>query len=168
MQITFAGNPMTLKGKMIQVGDKAPNFTCVKQDLSPYDFYQETEGKIKVLSIAPSLDTSVCELQTMTFNQEARQFKHEVAVVQISVDLPFAQSRFCGVKAIENLEVVSDHKDLSFGEQYGFVIEELRLLTRGVVIIDANNEVKYVEYVSEVTEHPNYEAVIEAVKVLLS
>ncbi len=167
MNITFAGNQVTLAGNTTVREQVAANFCAVKQDLAPFDFYAETEGKVKVISVVPSLDTGVCALQTTKFNEEAAKLKSDVIVVTISVDLPFAQGRFCGAKGIENLVVVSDHKDLDFGDKYGFIIEEFRLLSRGIIVIDRSNTVKYVEYVSEVTNEPDYDKALEAVKRLL-
>ncbi len=163
----FGGNPITLRGEEVKVGDKAKNFKAVKQDLSDFDFYRDTEGKIKVISVAPSIDTPVCSLQTSFFNKEATNLSEDVEIITITVDLPFAQKRFCGAEGIENIEVVSDHKDLDFGEKYGFVIDELRLLSRGVVVVDKENVVRYVEYVEEVTNEPNYEKALEEVKKLV-
>ena len=161
---TFAGNPVTLLGKEIKVGDKAPDFTCVKGDLSPFTL-KDVEGKIKLISVVPSVDTGVCEVQTIRFNKEAAELK-DVAIITISCDLPFAQARFCGDKGIDNAIVVSDYKDHSFGLAYGFLMEEFMLLNRGILVIDKDDTVKYVEYVSENTEHPNYEKALEAVKSL--
>lgn len=161
---TFAGNPVTLLGKEIKVGDKAPDFTCVKGDLSPFTL-KDVEGKIKLISVVPSVDTGVCEVQTIRFNKEAAELK-DVAIITISCDLPFAQARFCGDKGIDNAIVVSDYKDHSFGLVYGFLMEEFMLLNRGILVIDKDDTVKYVEYVSENTEHPNYEKALEAVKSL--
>ncbi len=165
--IKFGGNKVTIRGEETKVGNTAPNFTAVKQDLSEFDFYKETEGKIKVISVAPSIDTPVCSLQTSYFNNAATNLSDNVEIVTITVDLPFAQKRFCGAEGIENIAVVSDHKDLDFGEKYGFVIEELRLLTRGVVIVDEANKVKYVEYVEEIKNEPNYEKALEELKKLI-
>lgn len=166
-QVLFAGNPLNLDGSEIKVGDKAPNFVALKQDLTPFDFHKETEGKVVIISSVPSVDTSVCEFQTTHFNQTAADLSGDVFIVTVSVDLPFAQKRFCGAHGIENSQVVSDHRDLSFGMNYGFVLKELRLLERGVVIVDKDKTVKYVEYLNEVTSHPNYDAALEAVKALL-
>ncbi|SKC42873.1 thiol peroxidase [Maledivibacter halophilus] len=165
--IKFGGKPITLRGREIKAGDIAQNFSAVNQDLSKFNFYNDTKGKIKVISVAPSIDTSVCSLQTTTFNQRASEFKDDVEIVTITVDLPFAQKRFCGAKGIENIQVVSDHKDLDFGEKYGFVIDEMRLLSRGIVVVDRDNTVKYVEYVEEVTNEPNYEKALEEVRKLI-
>lgn len=165
--ITFGGNPLSLRGEEIQKGQQAPNFTAIKQDLSPFDFYKDTENKVKVISIAPSIDTGVCSLQTIKFNEEAGQLKDNVQIVTVTVDLPFAQKRYCAAEGIENIDVVSDHKDLDFGDKYGFVIDELRLLTRGIIVVDKDNTVQHVEYVGEVTEHPNYDAALEVINTLI-
>lgn len=161
---TFLGNPLTLLGTEIKVGDKAPDFTCLKGDLTPFNL-GNLDGKVKLLSIVPSVDTSVCEMQTIRFNKEAADLPN-VAIVTISCDLPFAQGRFCGTHGIDKAIIVSDHKDTSFGLAYGFLIEELRLLNRGIVIIDKDNTVKYVEYVKENTDLPNYEKALQVVKSL--
>lgn len=161
---TFAGNPVTLLGKEVKVGDKAPEFTAIKGDLSPFTL-KDVEGKIKLISVVPSIDTGVCELQTIRFNKEASELKDAV-IITISMDLPFAQARFCGAKGIENAIVVSDHKDASFGINYGFLMEEFRLLNRGIVVIDKDDVVRYVEYVTENTDHPDYDKAIAAVKSL--
>jgi len=165
--VIFGGNPINLKGDEIKIGDKAQNFKAVNQDLSEFDFYRDTEGKIKVISVAPSIDTPVCSIQTSFFNEEATNLSNDVEIVTITVDLPFAQKRFCGAKGIENIQVVSDHKDLDFGIKYGFVIEEFRLLARGVVVIDKDNIVRYVEYVKDNSNEPNYEDALTAVKKLI-
>lgn len=166
-QITFAGNPVNILGNEVVVNQGAPNFTAVKQDLSPYDFFAATEGKVKVISVAPSIDTGVCALQTIRFNEEAGKLKEDVQIVTLTVDLPFAQKRYCAAEGIENIDVVSDHRDLDFGHKYGFVIDGLRLLTRGIVVVDRDNVVRYVEYVPEVTHHPDYDKALEAIKGLL-
>lgn len=158
-QITFGGNPVTLLGKEIKVGDKALDFVAVNTDLSPFKF-SELDKKIKIISVVPSVDTRICEFQTIRFNEEAT--KHpDVVVLTISVDLPFAQKRFCVANDIENSIVVSDHKDLDFGMKYGFAMKEMRLLGRGIVVVDAQNIVRYVEYVSEIGSHPDYDKVLD-------
>lgn len=161
---TFLGNPLTLLGKEVKVGDKAPAFTCLNDDLTPFTL-DDVAGKVKLISVVPSIDTGVCEMQTIRFNKEASELT-DVAVITISCDLPFALGRFCGAKKIENSLTVSDHKDTSFGLNYGFLIEELRLLNRGIVVIDKENVIQYVEYVAENTNHPNYDKVLEVVKSL--
>lgn len=164
--ITFGGNEITVLGQEIHVGDEAPDFVAVNNDLSPYDS-KEGKGKVRVFSVVPSIDTGVCELQTKRFNEEASKLGDDVEIVTISVDLPFAQGRFCAIEGIDQAKIVSDYKDLDFGEKYGFVIKEFRLLTRGIVVVDRDNKVAYVEYVPEVTNHPNYDKALEAVRGLL-
>ncbi len=163
--VTMGGNPVTLLGNEIKVGDTAPDFTVLDNDLNPVTFSSE-KAAVKIISVVPSLDTPVCEFQTTHFNETVAGMG-DVKVITLSVDLPFAQKRFCVGKGIDNVKVYSDYKDLSFGMNYGFVIEELRLLARGIVVVDKDNKVTYVEYVKEVTEHPNYDKVIEEAKKLL-
>lgn len=163
--ITMGGNSVTLIGNEIKVGDKAPDFTALKNDLSPYSLKDVGEG-VKIISVVPSLDTGVCELQTINFNEKATELGG-VTILTLSVDLPFAQGRFCSVNSIDKVITLSDHRDLDFGMNYGFVIEELRLLGRGIVIIDKDNIVRYIEYVKEVTNHPDYDKAIEEVKKLI-
>lgn len=163
--VTMGGEPMTLLGKEIKIGDKAPDFTALKTDLTPYSL-KDAKDKVKIISVVPSLDTGVCELQTIRFNEMASELG-DVLILTISVDLPFAQGRFCGAKGIDKVITLSDHRDLDFGMKYGFVMEELRLLSRGVVIVDRDNIVKYVEYVKEATNHPDYDKALEEVKKLL-
>ena len=163
--VTRKGNPVTLLGNEIKVGDKAPDFTVLKNDVSPYTL-KDSGNNIKIISVVPSLDTGTCELQTINFNETAAELG-DVVILTISVDLPYAQKRFCGAHGIDKVITLSDHKDLSFGLNYGFVMEESRLLARGVVILDKDNVVKYVEYVKEVGTHPDYEKAIEEVKKLI-
>lgn len=161
-QITMGGNPVTLLGEEIKVGAVAPSFKAVKPDMTEFDF-SELDGKIKILSVVPSMDTRICEFQTIRFNEEATK-NPNVAVITVSVDLPFAQKRFCVANSIENAIVVSDHRSLDFGVKYGFAIEGLRLLARGIVVVDEKNIVRYVEYVKEVGSHPDYDKVLEFVE----
>jgi thiol peroxidase len=160
--ITFKGNPVTLLGNEVKVGDHAPNFTVLANDLSEVTL-ENTKGQVRLISVVPSLDTGVCDAQTRRFNQEASNLDN-VKILTVSVDLPFAQKRWCGAAGIENVQTLSDHRDLSFGEAYGVAIQELRLLARAVFVVDSNDTVTYVEYVSEATNHPDYEAAIEAAK----
>ena len=162
---TMKGNPVTLVGKEIKVGDKAPDFTVLKNDTSAYSL-KDAGDNIKIISVVPSVDTGVCELQTINFNEMAAELG-DVVILTISVDLPFAQSRFCGAHGIDKVITLSDHKDLSFGLSYGFVMEELRLLSRGIVVLDKDNTVRYVEYVKEMGSHPDYDRVLEEVKKLI-
>ncbi|MDX8367522.1 thiol peroxidase [Cytobacillus sp. IB215665] len=160
--ITFKGNPVTLLGNEVKVGDKAPDYTVLANDLSPVTL-ANSSGSVRLISVVPSVDTGVCDAQTRRFNEEVASLDN-VQVLTVSVDLPFAQKRWCGASGIDNVVTLSDHRDLSFGEAYGAVIKELRLLARAVFVIDSNDNITYVEYVSEGTNHPNYEAAIEAVK----
>lgn len=165
-KVTFGGNPVTLLGNAAKPGNLAPDFTVVDSDMKPVKL-SDFNGKIKILSIAPSVDTPVCANQTRTFNKEATKMNDTIAVLSISVDLPFALKRFCAAEGIENVETLSDHKDLDFGMKYGFLIEEMRLLARGIVIIDKDNTIRYVEYVSEIGEEPNYEKTLEEIRKLV-
>lgn len=165
-QVTFKNNPVTLLGNEVKVGDKAPDFTVLANDLSPVTL-QDSKGKVRLIISVPSLDTGVCDAETRRFNEEASKLSEDLIVYTVSVDLPFAQKRWCGAAGIDRVVTVSDHRDLSFGKAYGAVIEELRLLARTVFVIDKDDTVKYVEYVEETTNHPNYDAAIEAVKALL-
>jgi len=164
VKVTFAGNPLTLLGNEIKVGDKAPDFTAVGAGLVPIKL-SDFAGKTVIIAVYPSVDTSVCAAQNRRFNAEANQLKNTV-VLSISCDLPFAQSRFCAGEGLENIKTISDHKDLDFGEKYGFVLKELRLLARGTVVIDKSGIVRYVEHVPEVTNEPNYEASLALVNSL--
>lgn len=161
VKITFLGKPVTLSGNEIETGKQAPDFTAVGKDLKPVKL-SDFKGKIKILSIFPSIDTEVCAVQTRTFNKAAADLSDEVAVLCISKDLPFAQNRFCGAEGIDKVVTLSDYKSNDFGSKYGFLIDELGLLARGVVVIDRNDTVRYVEYVSEVTDEPAYDKAIEA------
>lgn len=164
--ITFVGNPMTLVGKEVKVGNKAPDFTLLDNGLAVKTL-KDYEGKVKIFSVVPSLDTGVCDAQTRWFNQNVTALSDDVVVLTVSMDLPFAQKRWCGAAGVENVVTLSDHKDASFGTNYGFLIEELRLLTRGIVVVDKNDKVTYVEYVPEVTNAVNFDAAVKAAKAAL-
>lgn len=163
--ITFAGDQVTILGEEIKVGDKAPNFVGVKPDMTEYSL-ADAGDKVKIISVVPSMDTPVCELQTINFNEMASKLDN-VQIITVSVDLPFAQQRFCGAKGIDDIVTISDHRDLDFGLKYGFVIKGLRLLARGIIVLDKDNTVRYVEYVPEVTTHPDYEMAVEEAKKLI-
>ena len=164
--VTFAGNPIALLGKEVKVGDKAPAFTLLDNGLGEKTL-ADYEGKVKVISVVPSLDTGVCDAQTRWFNQNVSKLGDNVVVLTVSVDLPFAQKRWCGAAGIDQVETLSDHRDLSFGENYGFILEGLRLLSRGIVVIDKDDVVRYVEYVPEVTSAVNFDAAEAATKALV-
>ncbi|MBS6534615.1 thiol peroxidase [Peptoniphilus harei] len=165
MDITFGGDKVTLEGKEIKVGDVAPSFKAVNKDLSDFNS-EDLKGKIVVYSVAPSIDTPVCALQATTFNEEATKLSDDVKIVTVTVDLPFAQERFCSVKGIDNADIVSDYRYKEFGQKFGFMMEELQLLARGVVIVDRDGKVAYVEYVPEVTNDVNFDKALEEVKKL--
>ncbi|MEH7345954.1 MULTISPECIES: thiol peroxidase [unclassified Bacillus (in: firmicutes)] len=160
--ITFKGNAVTLLGNEVKVGDKAPEFNVLANDLSAVTL-ADSKGQVRLISVVPSIDTGVCDAQTRRFNEEASKLDN-VKILTVSVDLPFAQKRWCAAAGIENVQTLSDHRDLSFGEAYGVAIQELRLLARAVFVVDSNDTVTYAEYVSEATDHPNYEAAVEAAK----
>lgn len=160
-QVTMRGNPVTLLGDEVKPGQKAPDFTAVANDLSTVTL-SDTSGVRLFLSV-PSLDTGVCDAEVRRFNEEAAKLGN-VKVYTFSMDLPFAQKRWCGAAGVENVITLSDHRDASFGQAYGVLIKELRLLARAVFVVDSSNTVTYVEYVPEVSEHPNYEKALEAAK----
>lgn len=161
-EITFLNKPVTLIGNEVQIGDTVPDFTVLDNELNEVTL-SNSVGKVRIISVIPSIDTGVCDAQTRRFNEEASNLSN-VEVLTISVDLPFAQKRWCAANGLENVKTLSDHRNLSFGEAFGVYIKELRLLARAVFVIDSNNKVTHVEYVREATNHPNYEAAIEAAK----
>lgn len=162
MSVTFKDKPVTLLGNQLKAGDQAPDFKVLANDLSEVTL-ADSKGNVRLIAAVPSVDTGVCDAEVRRFNEEASKLGN-VKVLTISVDLPFAQKRWCAAAGIENVQTLSDHRDLSFGKAYGVAIEELRLLARSVFVIDSSDKITYVEYVDEVTSHPNYEAAIEAAK----
>ena len=159
---TLRGNPMTLLGPELKPGDKAPDFDVVNDSLKPVSL--ETTGhNVRIFSVVPSLDTPVCDAQTKRFNEEAANMPN-VDIYTVSMDLPFAQKRWCGNFGIDKVKMLSDHKSGSFGERYGTLIKELRIESRAIFVVDQDNTVRYVEYVKEVSEHPNYDAALAAVQ----
>ncbi|MFC3211940.1 thiol peroxidase [Planomicrobium okeanokoites] len=165
VQVTFHENPVTLPNKEVKVGDEIPNFTVLDNDLNPVTA-QDTAGKVRLFTVSPSLDTSVCSDQAKRFSEEASSLGDGVAVYYVTCDLPFAQKRWTEVNEVKNLTTLSDHRDLSFGEAFGVTMQELRLLARSIFVVDENDKVTYVEYVPEGTNHPDYDKAIEAVKEL--
>ncbi|WNF36058.1 thiol peroxidase [Bacillaceae bacterium IKA-2] len=163
--VTFKGNPITLLGNEVKVGDKAPNFVVLANDLSPFTL-ESLQDKVTIISVVPSIDTGVCDAQTRRFNEAAAQLEG-VNIITVSVDLPFAQKRWCGAAGIDKVQTLSDHRELSFGQAFGVAIEELRLLARAVFVVNQQGDVTYAEYVSEATDHPNYDAPVAAAKELL-
>lgn len=161
--VTLKGRPVTLVGKPVAVGDAAPDFIVVDQNLSPVPF-AAFRGKPCVISSVVSLDTEVCDTETRRFNEEAVGLSDELEILTISTDLPFAQKRWCGAAGIERVTVLSDHRDASFGTAYGVLIKDLRLLARAVFVIDKSGVITYKEIVSEVTHEPDYEGVLDAAR----
>lgn len=157
---TFRGHPVTLLGPEIRVGDRAPDFTVLGNDMAPVTL-SSVEASARVICSVPSLDTPVCDAQTRRFNEEVAGLG-DVGVLTVSVDLPFAQARWCGAAGIEAVKTASDHRDLSLGLAYGVVVKELRLLARAVFVVDADGVVIHVEYVPAVEQQPNFDAVLEA------
>ena len=161
--ITMKGEPLTLLGKGLEAGEPAPDFEVLANDLSPVKL-SSFLGKVCIISSVPSLDTSVCDTMTRRFNEEVGSLGGDVVVLTISMDLPFAQSRWCGAAGVENVQTLSDHRDASFGSAFGVLIKELRLLARAVFVVDEEGTVRYVQIVNELTNEPDYEAVLQAVK----
>jgi thiol peroxidase len=164
--ITFKGNPMTLVGQPIGTGAAAPDFRVVDNALQPVTL-ASSAGQIRLITVVPSLDTPVCDTMTRTFNQDAAQLPDHVAVYTISLDLPFAQKRWCGNAGIDRIKTLSDYQERSFALNYGLLIKELKLLARAVLVIDAKDRVSYLQIVPEVTAEPDYAAALAAVKALL-
>lgn len=160
--ITFKGNPMTLVGPELKVGQPAPEFNLVAQDLSAKTL-KDFAGKTVILSVVPSLDTGICDLQTKRFNQEAGKLGDKAVVLTVSLDLPFAQKRWCGATGSTNVVTLSDYKHHSFGSAYGLLIKELGLLARAVIVVGPDGKVKYTQLVKEVATEPNYDDVIKHV-----
>jgi thioredoxin-dependent peroxiredoxin len=154
--ITFAGNPLTLIGNEVKAGDRAPGFTVIDKDLKPVSL-SDFQGKVKILSVTPSLDTPVCDLHARTVNEQAASLPDSIVVMNISMDLPFAIARFCSNAGVEKILTLSDHREASFGLAYGVLIKELRLLSRSIFVIDQNDTIRYMEMVPEITNGPNHE-----------
>lgn len=163
---TLKGNPITLIGPELKAGDKAPDFTLNKS-LTETVTLQDFAGKVKLISVVPSIDTGVCDAQTRRFNEAAAGLGDNVVVLTVSVDTPFAQSRWCGAAGVDKVVMLSDYKNNSFGEAYGVLIKELALDMRSIFVVDGNNIITYAEYLPEMTEHPNYENAIEAANALI-
>jgi thiol peroxidase len=161
--VTFQGNPLTLTGPAPKVGEPAPDFEVLSNDLTPVKL-SNLQGKIRVLCAVPSLDTPVCDTEIRAFNEQATSLGDDVVVLAISTDLPFAQQRWCGAAGVKNVQTLSDHRDTEFGTTYGVLIKELRLLARAVFVVDKAGVIRYIEIVDELTNEPNYEAALQAVK----
>ncbi len=164
--ITMKGNPLTLVGQELKAGDQAPDVTLLDNELNPVQL-SSFKGKVVVISSVPSLDTPVCDLETRKFNEEAANLGPDVRILTISMDLPFAQARWCAAEGVDKLTTLSDHRDASFGNAYGVLIKELRLLARCIFVVDKEGTVRYIQLVPELTSEPDYEAVLEALKGLV-
>jgi thiol peroxidase len=160
--VTLKGNPFTLVGRELKEGDKAPDFVTVGSDLKPVAL-ADTAGNARIFSVVPSLDTPVCDSQTRRFNKEANDLA-DVQIYTISMDLPFAQSRWCAAAGIDRVTMLSDHRDAAFGTSYGTLIKELRLNARALFVVDKDDTIRHVQYVREVGEHPDYDAALEATR----
>jgi thiol peroxidase len=158
------GNPKTLIGPELKAGDTAPDFSMVDGSLNAVSL-KDTGTQVRIISVIPSLDTPVCDAQTKRFNEEAAKLP-ELSIYTFSMDLPFAQKRWCGAFGVDHVKMVSDHKTGSFGESYGTLIKDLRILSRAIFVVDKNNKIQYVEYVKEVGDHPDYEAALAAAKAI--
>lgn len=163
--VTMKGNPLTLVGKGVNVGEPAPDFEVVANDLSAVKL-SSFRGKSCLISSVPSLDTSVCDLQTRRFNEQAKTLGSNVVILTISMDLPFAQKRWCGAAGVENVQTLSDHRKAEFGRAFGVLIKELRLLARAVFVVDAKGVIRYIQVVDELTREPDYEAALGALKAI--
>lgn len=163
--VTLHGNPLTLVGKEVAMGSPAPDATLLNNELKPVKL-SDYRGKVVVISSVPSLDTPVCDMQTRRFNSEAADLGDDVVILTVSMDLPFAQARWCGAAGAEQVTTLSDHKEATFGAAYGLLIKELRLLGRAVLVLDREGSVRYYQLVKEVSDEPDYDAALEAVKSL--
>lgn len=161
--VTFEGNPLTLTGNVPKVGEPAPDFEILANDLSPVKL-SDFRGKVCVICAVPSLDTPVCDTEIRKFNERAASLGDDVVVLAISTDLPFAQRRWCGSAGIKNVQALSDHRDAEFGKSYGILMEGLRLLARAIFVVDKEGRIRYIEVVDELTNEPDYEGALEAVK----
>ena len=164
--VTMKGNPITLMGTELQVGDKAPDFVAIDNDLNPVSF-DSFRGKVCIISSVPSLDTPVCDMETRRFNDEAGRLGDDVEILTISMDLPFAQKRWCGAAGVDRVQTLSDHRDAAFGQAYVVLIKGLRLLARAVFVVDKEGTIRYIELVKEIASEPDYDSVLTAVKELV-
>lgn len=162
---TFQGQPLTVIGPRLKVGDPAPDFQLLANDMSEVTL-RDSAGKIRLINVVPSLDTPVCDVQTRRFNEEIAKLGPGVVGLAVSADLPFAQARWCGAAGVSNIQTLSDHRDMSFGKAYGTYIKELRLEQRAVFVADREGILRSVEYVGEVTHHPDYELALGVLREL--
>jgi thiol peroxidase len=161
--VTSKGNPLTIVGDELKVGDKAPDFTLVANDFSKMTLADST-GKTRLISVVTSLDTGICDAQTHRFNEEAANLGENVTILTVSAEHPLNQKRWCGAAGIDKVQVLSDHLDMNFGAAYGTYVKELRLERRSIFVIDADDVVRYVEYLPEIAQHPDYDSALAALK----
>jgi thiol peroxidase len=159
---TMRGNPLTLIGPELKTGDAAPDFNVVDSSLKPVTL-KDTGSHVRIISVVPSLDTPVCDAQTKRFNEEAAKLP-DVDILTVSMDLPFAQKRWCGAFGVDKVKMLSDHRDGSFGSNYGTLIKDMRIESRAIFVVDQLNKIRHAEYVKEVADFPNYEAALSAAK----
>jgi len=164
--VTLRGNPLTLVGPELKVGDKAPDFTVIGNDMKPVTL-ADTAGKVRIIASVPSLDTPVCDMETRRFNEENAKLPG-VEILAISMDLPMAQKRWCGATGVDKVRLLSDYRDRNFGPAFGVLIQEIKLDARAIFVLDKDNTIHYVEYVKEVGDHPNYDAALAAARSLAS
>lgn len=165
-EITLNGAKLSLEGKVLVVGQKAPDFTLAGNDLKPVSL-KDFKGHVVILSAVPSLDTPTCDMETRRFNKEASALGDKAVVLTVSKDLPFAQARWCAAAGIDRVKTLSDYRNTSFAADYGILIKELFLLTRAIFVIDGNGVIKYIQFVEEVSKEPDYKAVLAEVKKLI-
>ena len=161
--VTMRGDPLTLIGPELQAGDDAPEFTAVDTKLQDVTL-ASSKGKVRIFSVIPSLDTPVCDKQTRRFNEEAAKLGDGVAIYTVSADLPFAAGRWCGAAGVDQVECISDHRSMSFGDAWGTHVKELRLDARAVFVVDASDKIVHAQYVGEIADHPDYDAALEAAR----
>ena len=159
---TIKGNPLTVMGDVLSVGDTAPEFTVTANDMSQVSL-SDSSGKVRLISVVPSLDTGICDAQTRRFSEETMSLPIDVEVYTISAEHPFNQKRWCGAVGIDRMQVLSDHMDMNFGESYGLAIKEWRLLQRAIFVVGKDDKITYTEYVPEIASHPDYDAALSAV-----
>ncbi len=161
--LTFQGNPLTVIGDKLKIGDKAYDFVLLANDMSTVSL-ADSAGKVRLISVVPSLDTEICDVQTRRFNEEISGIGENVVGYTISADLPFAQARWCGASGVKRVQTLSDHREMSFGKAYGTHVKELRLEQRAVFVVDSDDIIRYAEYVQEITQHPDYDQALSALK----
>jgi thiol peroxidase len=164
--VTYTGNPLTLVGNELKVGDLVPDVELLANDLTPVKL-STYRGRVCIIASVPSLDTGVCDVETRRFNQEAAALGSHVAILTVSMDLPFAQGRWCGAAGVDQVKTLSDHRDAAFGAAFGVLIKELRLLARAVFVTDRKGAIQYIQLVKEITSEPNYDEVIAVAKKLI-